>query len=380
MKTKNTDTTMITSTEKATDKVARAFYSSMDEMLAHDFEDMKKIATTSTKKTPAYADPRQALRDIEEHSKTPQDVIAELDAEEAAEKAAAQNISEIQIFNSNLHPEFGNLRTLTIDGEPWFVGKDVAEALGYANQNRDIVRHVPEEDRIMLDNNKLNTKTVSSLGQRGGWIINESGLYSLILSSKLESAKTFKHWVTAEVLPIIRKTGGYINQGQEDLFIDTYMPFLDENYKNLFKLNLQALDQQNKTIRKQKVIIETQKQDIKDFQEALDAYTKDVPLATKRMLINRLIRFPGTNFGLRWMVLYREFDNVYHMNVKARMNKYNITHTPMCKSQMEFIDLHLGMINELFDLAVKLFKSDYEALIQQMYDAREIDFDSINLN
>lgn len=377
MKTKNTDTTMITSTEKATDKVARAFYSSMDEMLAHDFEDMKKIATTPTKKTPAYADPRQALRDIEEHSKTPQDVIAELDAEEAAEKAASQNISEIQIFNSNLHPEFGNLRTLTIDGEPWFVGKDVAEALGYSNTKKAILDHVDADDKTLIQRSQNVTFEIPN---RGMTIINESGLYSLILSSKLEKAKVFKHWVTSEVLPTIRKTGGYINQGQEDLFIDTYMPFLDENYKNLFKLNLQALDQQNKTIRKQKIIIETQKQDIKDFQEALDAYTKDVPLATKRMLINRLIRFPGTNFGLRWMVLYREFDNVYHMSVKARMNKYNATHTPMCKSQMEFIDLHLGMVNELFDLAVKLFKSDYEALIQQMYDAREIDFDNINLN
>lgn len=351
-------------------KVPRKTYSSMDEMLAHDFEDMKKIATTPTKKTPAYADPRQALRDIEEHSKSPKDVIAELDAEEAAEKAASQNISEIQTFNSNLHPEFGNLRTLTIDGEPWFVGNDVAEALGYANPRNAVPNHVSDED-------KLRTQIKYAGQMRTVTIINESGLYSLILSSKLESAKIFKHWVTAEVLPTIRKTGGYINQGQEDLFIDTYMPFLDENYKNLFKLNLQALDQQNKTIRKQKVIIETQKQDIKDFQEALDAYTKDVPLATKRMLINRLIRFPGTNFGLRWMVLYREFDNVYHMSVKARMNRYNATHTPMCKSQMEFIDIHLGMVNELFDLAVKLFKSDYEALIQQMYDAREIDFDSI---
>lgn len=377
MKTKNTDTTMITSTEKATDKVARAFYSSMDEMLAHDFEDMKKIATAPTKKAPAYADPRQALRDIEEHSKTPQDVIAELDAEEAAEKAASQNISEIQIFNSNLHPEFGNLRTLTIDGEPWFVGKDVAEALGYSNTKKAILDHVDADDKTLIQRSQNVTFEIPN---RGMTIINESGLYSLILSSKLESAKTFKHWVTAEVLPTIRKTGGYINQDRADDVLNYYMPFLDENYKNLFKLNLQALDQQNKTIRKQKIIIETQKQDIKDFQEALDAYTKDVPLATKRMLINRLIRFPGTNFGLRWMVLYREFDNVYHMSVKARMNKYNATHTPMCKSQMEFIDLHLGMVNELFDLAVKLFKSDYEALIQQMYDAREIDFDNINLN
>lgn len=117
-----------------------------------------------------------------------------------------QNISESQIFNSNLHPEFGNLRTLTIDGEPWFVGKDVAEALGYFNTSKAIITHVADEDKIikMLPNSQ-NGKTVGKT-----YIINESGLYSLILSSKLPSAKDFKHWVTSEVLPTIRKTGGYI--------------------------------------------------------------------------------------------------------------------------------------------------------------------------
>lgn len=116
------------------------------------------------------------------------------------------HISDLTIFNSNLHPEFGNLRGLTIDGEPWFVGKDVAEALGYSNTSKAIITHVADEDKIikMLPNSQ-NGKTIGKT-----YIINESGLYSLILSSKLESAKTFKHWVTAEVLPTIRKTGGYI--------------------------------------------------------------------------------------------------------------------------------------------------------------------------
>ena len=114
-----------------------------------------------------------------------------------------QNISEIQTFNSNLHPEFGNLRTLIINGEPWFVGKDVADNLGYQNGSRDINRHVDEDDRQNYRNGTFESN-------RGMTIINESGLYSLILSSKLESAKTFKHWVTAEVLPTIRKTVGYI--------------------------------------------------------------------------------------------------------------------------------------------------------------------------
>ena len=117
-------------------------------------------------------------------------------------------MSKIKIFEN---PEFGAVRTLVKDNEPWFVGKDVATVLGYSNQNRDIVRHVEEEDRVMLD-----TKTVLSLGQRGGWIINESGLYSLILSSKLPTAKAFKRWITHDVIPSIRKTGGYI-AGQETM-------------------------------------------------------------------------------------------------------------------------------------------------------------------
>ena len=118
--------------------------------------------------------------------------------------------NEIQIFSNE---EFGEIRTLAIDDEPWLVGKDVAEILGYANPNEAISDHVDDED-------KLNSKTLSSfsanLGQRGGWLINESGLYSLIMSSKLPAAKKFKRWVTSEVLPSIRKNGGYI-AGQESM-------------------------------------------------------------------------------------------------------------------------------------------------------------------
>lgn len=109
--------------------------------------------------------------------------------------------------------EFGKIRTVELDGQPFFVGKDVAEILGYQNQNRDIVRHVDEEDRVMSETQYQNG---IELGQRGGWLIDESGLYSLVLSSKLPSAKKFKRWITAEVLPAIRKTGGYIG-GTENM-------------------------------------------------------------------------------------------------------------------------------------------------------------------
>lgn len=108
-------------------------------------------------------------------------------------------MKDIQIFNNE---QFGQVRVITKDGEPWFVGKDVAGVLGYSDTNKAISMHVDIED-------KLNDKMESRLGQRGGWLINESGLYSLIMSSKLPSAKKFKKWVTSDVLPSIRKHGMY---------------------------------------------------------------------------------------------------------------------------------------------------------------------------
>lgn len=115
-------------------------------------------------------------------------------------------MNELQIFKNE---EFGEVRTVTIDNEPWFVGKDIAEALGYSDTNKAVAMHVENEDK------KLNDKTSPSFGQRGTTLINESGLYALIFGSKLESAKRFKHWVTSEVLPAIRKTGGYQMQAPQ---------------------------------------------------------------------------------------------------------------------------------------------------------------------
>lgn len=109
-------------------------------------------------------------------------------------------MNDLKIFENT---EFGRVRTVTIDNEPWLVGKDVAEALGYSDTNKAVAMHVENEDK------KLNDKTSPSFGQRGATLINESGLYALIFGSKLESAKRFKHWVTSEVLPAIRKTGSY---------------------------------------------------------------------------------------------------------------------------------------------------------------------------
>ena len=114
-------------------------------------------------------------------------------------------MNELQIFNNE---EFGEIRTITKDGEPWFVGKDITEKLGYQNGSRDIARHVDEDDQIVIS-------IPGDTQNRNMLVINESGLYSLVISSKLPNAKKFKKWVTSEVLPSIRKNGGYIaNQEQ----------------------------------------------------------------------------------------------------------------------------------------------------------------------
>lgn len=147
-------------------------------------------------------------------------------------------MNELQVFNN---PEFGEIRTINLNGEPWFVGKDVAQVLGYTDTNKAIAMHVDVED-------KLNDKTALSLGQRGGWLINESGLYSLVLSSKLPGAKKFKRWVTSEVLPAIRKNGGYI-AGQEHMTDQEIMAkALLVAQKTIESKNLQIAEMQPKAL------------------------------------------------------------------------------------------------------------------------------------
>lgn len=149
-------------------------------------------------------------------------------------------MNNIQVFNN---PEFGDIRTVEIDGEPWFVGKDVADNLGYQNGSRDINRHVDEEDRQNYQNGTFESN-------RGLTIINESGLYSLILSSKLPSARRFKHWVTSEVLPAIRKHGIYATEDVTDKIlnnpefgIELLTKYKEERDKRRF-LSEQVLTQQ----------------------------------------------------------------------------------------------------------------------------------------
>nr|DAG34173.1 MAG TPA: hypothetical protein [Caudoviricetes sp.] len=136
---------------------------------------------------------------------SPGELIRDRGEDEAGEERR-YCMNEMMIFNN---PEFGDMRTVEIDNEPWFAGKDVAAALGYSNTKDAVSRHVDAEDR-------REARFPTPSGQQKMTIINESGLYALVLGSKLPTAKKFKRWVTGEVIPSIRKHGGYIN-GQENM-------------------------------------------------------------------------------------------------------------------------------------------------------------------
>lgn len=141
-------------------------------------------------------------------------------------------MNELHIFKNE---EFGEVRTVTIDGDPWFVGKDVATALGYKNTKDALATHVEECDKIMGSQNTTpSVKDSMGREQFPTWI-NESGLYALIFGSKLESAKKFKHWVTSEVLPSIRKHGMYATEdllNDPDLAIKAFTALKEEREKN----------------------------------------------------------------------------------------------------------------------------------------------------
>ena len=127
-------------------------------------------------------------------------------------------MNELMVFNN---AEFGQVRTMEINGEPWFVGKDVAEALGYSNSSKAVSVHVDNEDKqfVMIDIAHSHFGNMP-IGQSKTAIINESGVYALIFGSKLPNARKFKHWVTSEILPTIRKTGSYsITQTKTDSYM-----------------------------------------------------------------------------------------------------------------------------------------------------------------
>lgn len=273
-------------------------------------------------------------------------------------------MNELEIFKSE---EFGQVRSLSINDVPYFVGKDLVEDLGYdlSGKHTDgeyIKKYCDEEDYILIDKNSPleygEVLDYKILGQRGGLIVNESGMYSLVLSSKLPSAKKFKRWVTHDILPTIRKTGGYVNN--DDSFIDTYLPFADEQTRLLFKGTLETVRKQNELIKEKDKVIE-HKEDV------IIGLVDDIDVAEKRQVLNRVVRYKNSNYKDRWHELYKQFEMKYHVDVKRRMNTYNENNKPKIKSKIDYIDKIMNKIPELYEIACKLYENDIKDLVNELY-------------
>ena len=187
--------------------------------------------------------------------------------------------NEIKIFENE---EFGKVRTVIKDGEPWLVGKDVAEILEYSNTRDAISRHIDSEDKttVVISDSGSSYKSKTT-------IINESGFYSLVLSSKMPKAKEFRRWVTSNVLPTIRRTGGYV--ANEDMFIENYLPFLEEPYQGLFRLQMMAINQLNERIRHDQPLLEFANQ-VSNSENLIDmnamaklAIEENIPIGRNRL-------------------------------------------------------------------------------------------------
>ena len=208
-------------------------------------------------------------------------------------------MNELQIFSN---PEFGDIRTVELDGEPWFVGRDVATALGYVEPTKAVRERVDSEDRGV---SKIDTPS----GAQEMTIINESGLYSLVLSSKLPGAKKFKRWVTSEVLPALRKHGSY--QGRPKSSAEMFYAQAQINME--VEQRMTELEQANRDVTRK-------------FSEtvalfSLPAVSKDDWQAEMNRAINRLCEGYGLNHQTTRGDMYAELENEIGCNLTARQSR-----------------------------------------------------------
>lgn len=223
----------------------------------------------------------------------------DLTVREYNKQVRSKNNNDIQEVNDNLqhyfNPDFGRINVLMIDDEPWFIGKEIAEILGYSKSRNAILQHVDKEDK--------NTALIRGGNKKGNpnkVVINESGLYSLILSSKLPSAKKFKHWVTSEVLPSIRKHGAYMTP--ETL----QQAILNPDF--LIQLATELKTEQNRN---------------RELTATNIALTKDANTWDEKSVINALIRKYASliyknNFALAWNTYYKRLNYKQHINLRIR--------------------------------------------------------------
>ena len=260
--------------------------------------------------------------------------------------------NNVTIFNNE---EFGQVRTLVINKEPIFCLGDLCKALELTAKgvkqrlSDEVISNYPIEDSLGRKQNAL--------------FVNEDGLYDVILESRKENARKFRKWVTSDVLPTIRKTGGYVNN--DNLFIDTYLPFADENTKLLFSTTLE-------TVRKQNELIKKQQEEILHKQEVINGLTDDVDIYKKRAIINRICKRRHGNYANRYKELYKCFRETFHIDLEARCEGYNLKQIKK-KDRLTVIAYaeNYGHIDDLYSCCVKLYETEVNEILEELRNVQE---------
>lgn len=243
------------------------------------------------------------------------------------------------------------VEVLEVEGQVLFNPKHVAECLEIADVNSSI-RNFNEKQVVKLTNSDVHNLHIRKLNNAGENFLTESGVYKLVFKSHKPNAEAFTDWIADEVLPTIRKTGGYVNN--DELFIDTYLPYADESTKLIFAQTLKTVREQNETIKQQKA-------EIMHKEDVIIGLVEDIDLATKRQRITQIVRYGASgNYQDRYSLLYTEFERKYHCNLKLRMESCTIK--PKIKNKMDYIDRQMNMIPQLYEIACKLFENDVEKL------------------
>lgn len=260
--------------------------------------------------------------------------------------------NNVTIFNNE---EFGQVRTLVVNKEPIFCLGDLCKALELTAKgvkqrlSDEVISNYPIEDSLGRKQNAL--------------FVNEDGLYDVILESRKENARKFRKWVTSDVLPTIRKTGGYVNN--DNLFIDTYLPFADENTKLLFSTTLE-------TVRKQNELIKKQQEEILHKQEVINGLTDDVDIYKKRAIINRICKHRHGNYANRYKELYKCFRETFHIDLEARCEGYNLKQIKK-KDRLTVIAYaeNYGHIDDLYSCCVKLYETEVNEILEELRNVQE---------
>lgn len=223
---------------------------------------------------------------------------------------------------------------------------------------RKAIGNMTEKQVIKLKNSDVKESNIRKLNNAGENFLTESGVYKLVFRSNKPNAEEFTDWIADEVLPTIRKTGGYVND--DALFINTYLPFADDNTKLLFSTTLE-------TVRRQNELIQKQKNEILHKQEVINGLTDDIDIYKKRVIINRICKRRAGNYANRYKELYKCFRETFHIDLEARCEGYNLKQVKR-KDKLTTIAYaeKFGHIDDLYTCCVKLYESEVREILKEL--------------